>query len=267
MNNVIQEVLSDPGALIQIIIFDLILSGDNAVVIGVVASRLQGRQRRMAILVGEGGAVVLRIGLASIATLLLGVPVISLVGGLALFWIGWRLLKPEGDEEQHSSATTFAEAIRLIILADVVMSLDNVLTVAGAAHGNIWLLVFGLALSIPLLFVGSGLIAVATDRAPLIIYLGSALIFRIAVILIVEDPALHDRLAPNLFVEMILPWIAAVAGPALYITMARRHGRPTTPFWASPFAGDDERESSTKTATTTNTRSVEVTDTTTTKMD
>ena len=245
MGNVIQDLISNPGALIQIILFDLILSGDNAVVIGVVASRLQGRQRRMAILIGAGGAVVLRIGLTSIATLLLGVPVISLIGGLALLWIGWRLLKPEGDDEQHASATTFAEAIRLIILADVVMSLDNVLTVAGAAHGNIWLLVFGLALSIPLLFVGSGLIAVATDRAPLIIYLGSALIFRIAVILIVEDPALHDRLAPNLFVETILPWIAAVAGPALYIAMARRRGQATIPLWANPFAGDDEMDSST----------------------
>ena len=164
----------------QIILFDLILSGDNAVVIGVVASRLQGRQRRLAILFGAGGAVVLRIAFASIATLLLQIPIISLVGGLALFWVGWRLLAPHGDEEHHETATTFWQALRLIILADVVMSLDNVLTIAGAAHGDILLLVIGLALSIPLLFVGSGLIAFATERVPLIIYAGSALIFRIA---------------------------------------------------------------------------------------
>ena len=154
LGQIIQDILADPAALGQIILFDLILSGDNAVVIGVVASRLHGPQRRWAIIIGAGGAVVLRIALASIATLLLVLPIISMVGGLALFWVAWRLLKPEGDEF-HDTATTFAQAIRLIILADVVMSLDNVLTVAGAAHGNIALLVFGLALSIPLLFVGS----------------------------------------------------------------------------------------------------------------
>ncbi len=228
------------AGVVQIILFDLILSGDNAVVIGVVASRLQGRQRRMAILVGAGGAVVLRIALASVATLLLNVPVISLVGGLALFWIGWRLLKPEGDHEVHEEAASFADAIRLIIVADVVMSLDNVLTVAGAAHGNVWLLVFGLALSIPLLFVGSGLIAFATDRLPIIIYLGSALIFRIAVVLIVDDPALHERLTANdtlkLVTETILPWAAFLVGPALYVTLARARGRPVIPILVNPFA-------------------------------
>ena len=176
LGQIVQDILADPAALGQIVLFDLILSGDNAVVIGVVASRLHGPQRRWAIIIGAGGAVVLRIALASIATLLLVLPIISMVGGLALFWVAWRLLKPEGDEF-HDTATTFAQAIRLIILADVVMSLDNVLTVAGAAHGNIALLVFGLALSIPLLFVGAGLIALATDKVPLIIYIGSALIF------------------------------------------------------------------------------------------
>ena len=235
LGQIIQDILADPAALGQIILFDLILSGDNAVVIGVVASRLHGDQRRWAIVIGAGGAVVLRIALASIATLLLLAPVISMVGGLALFWVAWRLLKPEG-EEFHETATTFGQAIRLIILADVVMSLDNVLTVAGAAHGNIALLVFGLALSIPLLFIGAGLIALATDKLPLIIYLGSALIFRIAVVLIVDDKLLHEHLTPNLFFEHVLPWLAAVGGPALYMALARRRGRPIIPLWTNPFA-------------------------------
>ena len=226
----------------QIILFDLILSGDNAVVIGVVASRLHGRQRRLAILFGAGGAVVLRIAFASVATLLLQVPVISLVGGLALFWVGWRLLTPHDDEEHHDAATTFAQALRLIILADVVMSLDNVLTVAGAAHGNILLLVIGLALSIPLLFVGSGLIALATERLPLIIYLGSALIFRIALVLIIDDPALHERLAPNFVIEHVVPWLAFLAGPALYVLVARLRGRAVLPAWARSAGGRDEAE-------------------------
>ena len=226
----------------QIILFDLILSGDNAVVIGVVASRLHGRQRRLAILFGAGGAVVLRIAFASVATLLLQVPVISLVGGLALFWVGWRLLAPHDDDEHHEAATTFAQALRLIILADVVMSLDNVLTVAGAAHGNILLLVIGLALSIPLLFVGSGLIALATERLPLIIYLGSALIFRIAFVLIIDDPALHERLAPNFVIEHVVPWLAFLAGPALYVLVARLRGRAVLPALARSAGGRDEAE-------------------------
>ncbi|MCY3913462.1 MAG: TerC family protein [Chloroflexi bacterium] len=238
----------------QIILFDLILSGDNAVVIGVVASRLHGRQRRLAILFGAGGAVVLRIAFASIATLLLQIPIISLVGGLALFWVGWRLLAPHGDEEHHEAATTFWQALRLIILADVVMSLDNVLTIAGAAHGDILLLVIGLALSIPLLFVGSGLIAFATERLPLIIYAGSALIFRIAVVLIIEDPALHDRLivegreALNVIIEHVIPWLAAFAGPALYILLARRRGRPVLPFWARSSGKTDPPDAPTHAA-------------------
>ena len=237
----------------QIILFDLILSGDNAVVIGVVASRLHGRQRRLAILFGAGGAVVLRIAFASVATLLLQVPVISLVGGLALFWVGWRLLSPHGDEEHHEAATTFAQALRLIILADVVMSLDNVLTVAGAAHGNILLLVIGLALSIPLLFVGSGLIALATERLPLIIYLGSALIFRIALVLIIEDPALHERLIVedpalhdretlNFVIEHVVPWLAFLAGPVLYVLVARLRGRSVLPIRAPSASGRDEAD-------------------------
>ena len=235
LGQIFQDIVKDPAALGQIILFDLILSGDNAVVIGVVASRLQGRQRRWAIIIGAGGAVVLRIALASIATLLLQAPAISLIGGLALFWVAWRLLKPEGDEE-HDAATSFPEAIRLIILADVVMSLDNVLTVAGTAHGNIPLLVFGLALSIPLLFVGAGLIALATDKAPIIIYIGSALIFRIAVVLIVDDKLVHDFLTPSLWFEHVIPWVVAFGGPALYVALAKRGGRAIVPFWTNPFA-------------------------------
>ena len=152
--------------------------------------------------------------------------------------MGWRLLAPHGDDEHHEAPTTFAQALRLIILADVVMSLDNVLTVAGAAHGNIWLLVIGLALSIPLLFVGSGLIALATERLPLIIYAGSALIFRIALVLIIDDPALHERLIVedretlNFIIAHVIPWLAAIAGPALYVLVARWRGRRVLPIWA-----------------------------------
>ena len=231
--------------ILQIILFDLILSGDNAVVIGVIAGRLRGRQRRIAIVVGAGGAVVLRIAFASVATLLLNAPVVAAVGGVLLFWIGARLLVPEGRESAaHREAGSLRKAIQLIILADVVMSLDNVLTVAGAAQGNIWLLVFGLALSIPLLFVGAQVIALTSARLPVIVYLGSALIFRVAVVLIIDDSAIHSYWHPNLVIEHVLPWVAAIAGPGGYVLQARLRGRPTVPILVNPFRPEPDSEPS-----------------------
>lgn len=228
-------------ALIQIILFDLILSGDNAVVIGVVARRLQGRQRRLAIIVGAGGAVVLRIGFAVVATQLLLLPIIAAIGGVLLFWIGARLLKPE-QEQEHREAASFREALQLIIMADVVMSLDNVLTVAGAADGNVGLLIFGLALSIPLLFVGAGLIAFIAERVPVVVYAGSVLIFRVGVVLILEDPAIHERWAPNAFLEHGVPWVVAFAGPLLYVGWLLLRRQEILPIWENPFASRDEAD-------------------------
>lgn len=224
------------AGILQIILFDLILSGDNAVVIGVVAGRLRGRQRRFAILFGAGAAVVLRIGFAAIATVLLTVPVIALVGGVALLYIGVRLIMPEPESQgDHKVAGSLREAIQLIILADVVMSLDNVLTIAGAAQGHVGLLIFGLVVSIPLLFVGAQFIAVIADRAPLVIYLGSALVFRIAVVLIIEDPVVAPMWEGNFFVEHLMPWIVAILGPAGYVLLARLRGKRTIPIWTNPF--------------------------------
>ncbi|MBM4436916.1 MAG: TerC family protein [Actinobacteria bacterium] len=257
-------------SVLQIVLFDLILSGDNAVVIGVVASRLHGRQRRLAIVFGAGAAIVLRMSLAAVATFLLNFPVLAAVGGVALFWIGVRLLKPEGGERGgHREATSMREAMQVIILADVVMSLDNVLTVAGAAHGNVWLLIFGLALSMPLLFVGAGLIALAAEKLPLIIYLGSALVFRVAGTLIVEDAAIrpfwegHPFLdavvaatrhvsapgqSPSIeFLEHGLPWLLALLGPLAYVLWARGRGRAVIPIWVNRFTRTVAEDSPAKT--------------------
>ena len=221
--------------ILQITLVDLILAGDNAVVIGVVASRLQGRERRLAIIIGAGGAVVLRVGLATIAIVLLELPALAAVGGALLFWIGWRLLRPEGAQTGHEEgATSLRQAIQLVIVADVVMSLDNVLAVAAASQGNIWLLVFGISLSIPLLFLGAGLIAWVSDRFPFILYLGSALIFRIGTVLILEDQLVHRLWEPNFFVEHLLPWIVFVVAPVIYLLSARLRGLPTIPLWVNP---------------------------------
>ena len=226
------------GSIVQIIVIDLVLSGDNAILIGVVASSLSGAERRNAIIIGAGTATVLRVALAAVATQLLALPFLAAAGGLALFWVGWRLLKM--DKSGHSGgrkAGSFRQAIGLILLADVVMSLDNILSVAGAAHGNVGLLIFGLALSIPLLFVGSGLIAHFTGRYPILIYIGAAVIFRIGVVLIVEDSAVHEFLGENFFLEVVLPWVAAFAGPLLYVAVQKLRNQPVNPLWVSRDQG------------------------------
>jgi YjbE family integral membrane protein len=229
--------------ILQITLVDLILAGDNAVVIGVVASRLQGRERRLAIMIGAGGAVVLRVGLAIFAVKLLELPALAAVGGALLFWIGWRLLRPEGAQAGHEeSAISLRQAIQLVIVADVVMSLDNVLAVAAASGGNVWLLVFGISLSIPLLFLGAGLIARVSDRFPFILYLGSALIFRIGTVLILEDQIVHPLWEPNFFLEHLLPWIVFVVAPVIYLVYARLRGLPTIPLWVNPRRRSAERE-------------------------
>ncbi len=165
------------AAGLSIILIDLVLSGDNAVVIGMAAHRLPARQRKMAILFGAGAAIVLRIGLTAVATYLLQLPWIRLVGGALLLWIGFKLLKEEEEvHEGAGGAEGFFEAISTIVVADVVMSVDNILGVAAAAHGDFVLLIFGLILSMVIMLAGGNLIAGMIDRFWWLVYVGSAVI-------------------------------------------------------------------------------------------
>jgi YjbE family integral membrane protein len=165
------------AAGVSIVLINLVLSGDNAVVIGMAAHRLPQHQRRMAIVLGSGAAIVLRVILTAVATLLLQLPWIRLVGGALLLWIAFKLL--EEEEEQHEGtgkAEGFYEAISTIIVADFVMSVDNILGVAAAAHGDLALLIFGLAFSMVVVMVGGSLIASMIDRFWWLAYVGSAVI-------------------------------------------------------------------------------------------
>ncbi|OYD07860.1 TerC family protein [Paludifilum halophilum] len=179
---------------INIIILDLVLSGDNAVVIGMAARKLPQEQRKKAILYGTLAAVILRVTLTLIAVWLLKIPLLKAIGGLLLLWIAVKLLADEGGEADLRMDDGLKSAIRTIIVADVVMSLDNVLAVAGAAHGNFWLVLFGLALSIPILMWGSKLVAVVMNKLPWLVYVGAGILGYTAGQLIVEDPILHERL-------------------------------------------------------------------------
>ncbi|SEN06363.1 TerC family protein [Lihuaxuella thermophila] len=211
----------------NIIILDIILSGDNAVVIGMAARNLPEHQRKKAILFGAGAAVLLRASLTAIATYLLKVPLLMTVGGLLLLWIAVKLLLEEGEDAHVSGGDNLRSAIKTIIVADVVMSLDNVLAVAGAAHGNIFLVLFGLALSIPIIMWGSKLIASLLNKLPWLVYVGSAILGYTAGQLIVEDPLIEKYLLRGLHplpevIPVILAIIVVIAGLTLRRVMTNQ---------------------------------------------
>jgi len=172
-----------------IIIIDLVLSGDNAVVIGMAAHRLPPRQRRAAILIGGGAAIVLRIALTAIAALLLKVSGLQLAGGVLLIWIAFRLM---AEEEQSRGgikvAASMPEAIATILLADVIMSTDNVLGVAAASNGDVTLLLLGLVLSMAILMFLGSLVADLVNRFWWLAYLGAAVIAWTGAVMAFDDP-------------------------------------------------------------------------------
>lgn len=197
--------------LFSIVLIDLVLSGDNAVVIGMAARRLSDDNRRKAIIWGGVGAVALRVLFTVAAALLLGLPYLQAIGGILLLWIAIRLIKPSHDEAHIHEAGSLGDAIRTIILADVVMSLDNILAVGGAAHGHLGLLVFGLMLSIPILMLGSNLVAKVLQRLPILLYIGVFVLVHAAAGMILGDKLIADIYESN-------EWIVLAA--ALVITAA-----------------------------------------------
>lgn len=164
-------------ALLSIVIIDVVLGGDNAIVIAMAARRLHPEQRKKAILWGTAGAVVLRITLTAMVVILLQIPLLQFTGGILLIWIALRLLKDQGGKEQGIKAgSNIFDAIKIIIAADLVMGVDNVLGVAGAAHGNLFLLITGLIISIPIVVWGSTVILRLIEKYPAIIYIGALIL-------------------------------------------------------------------------------------------
>ena len=181
--------------LLKIIGVNLILSGDNAVVIALAARSLPQRQQKAAVLWGSGAAVAVRIVLTIFAVALLTLPWLKLVGSLLLFWIGIKLLLPEEGDENIDASDNLISAIKTILIADLVMSIDNVIAVAAAAQGSMTLLVLGLAISIPLVIFGSTLLLHLMERWPVIITIGGGLLGFVAGEMLVTDPALKGWLA------------------------------------------------------------------------
>ena len=197
--------------LLEIIGVNIVLSGDNAVVIALAARSLPQHQQRAAIVIGSGAAIGLRVILTTAAASVLALPYLKLAGAVLLFWIGIQLLLPE-DEDDGSGSNTAGHlmgAVRTILIADLVMSLDNVLAVAAAAHGNLVLLSLGLGFSIPLIVFGSSAILKLMDRFPVVIKLGAGLLGYVAGDMLLSEPML-DVYEPPAIVEVLIPWLGAL---------------------------------------------------------
>lgn len=199
------------SALAAIILIDLVLAGDNAIVIALAARNLPGNLKQKAIVWGTVGAIVVRAAMTVGVVWLLRVPGLMLVGGLGLLWIAYKLLAEPSDDKDHGApAATFLGAMKTIVVADALMGIDNVLGVAGAAHGDFLLVIVGLLVSVPIVVFGSTVVLRLVERFPIIIGAGAAVLAWTAARMIVHEPLLAD-----VFDEAVLRWItyaAAIAG-------------------------------------------------------
>ena len=208
--------------LLKIIGVNIILSGDNAVVIALAARSLPAKQQKAAVLWGSGAAVVMRIILTIFAVALLTLPWLKIVGSLLLFWIGVKLLVPEEGGEDVDASENLIAAIKTILIADLVMSIDNVIGVAGAAKGHLGLLVFGLVVSIPLVVVGAQLIMRLVEKMPWLVIAGGGLLGYIAGEMVVTDPVAAARLQQHGVLALAAPFIGLALVVAVGLLARRR---------------------------------------------
>ena len=216
-------------AALEIVVINILLSGDNAVVIALACRNLPPHQRRWGVIWGAVGAIVLRIVLTFFAVSLLKLSYLKIVGGLLLVWIGIKLIAEEDEESGHDvqASDRMLSAIRTVVIADLVMSIDNVLGVAAAAKGSLTLLIFGLVVSVPLVIGGAQLIMRLIERFPVLIMAGGGLLGFVAGELIVEDSAIVDWVHTHAaWLKFGAPFlgVAAVIGPAKWLQ--RRSAKP-----------------------------------------
>jgi YjbE family integral membrane protein len=207
--------------ILSIVVIDLVLSGDNALIIGMAARRLPPRQRRQAIIVGGAGAIGLRVLFTIAAALLLDLPFLQAAGGILLIWIAYKLLNDEAKTHDVKEAGSFPAAVRTIILADVVMSLDNMLAVGGAAHGSIELLMFGLVLSMPIILFGSSVVARLLNRMPSLMIIGSIVLAFTAARMLIEDKIIGDLIAEDQHTVALIVISVVVIGIVLIPVMGK----------------------------------------------
>jgi len=190
------------SGLLSIVLIDIILAGDNAVVIAMAVRSLPPEQRTKGILFGAGAAVLLRVVLTFFVAQMLLISFIKLIGGALILWIAVKLFVEGVPEEQgKKDAANIWQAIRIIVIADITMALDNMLAVGGASHGNLFLLLFGLGLSIPFIVFTSNLLSILMDKYPVIIYIGAAILGKVGGEMMITDPYVEGFITPNKFVQ------------------------------------------------------------------
>ncbi|MHC1726585.1 MAG: YjbE family putative metal transport protein [Syntrophobacteraceae bacterium] len=214
------------SALLSIVLIDLVLAGDNAVVIAMAVKNLKGRSRTLGIAMGAGGAVVVRVVCTFLVAQLLIMPYVKLIGGAVILWIAVKLLIDAGGEEEHREAGSLWQALWIIIVADMSMGIDNMLAVGAASHGNLFLLLFGLGLSIPFVVFMSSMLAKLMDRYPIILFVGSAILGKVGGEMMITDPFVHGLLNPSKITEygvMIFFTVGVVAlGKYLLVSRQKR---------------------------------------------
>jgi len=217
---------------ISIIIIDIMLAGDNAVVIAMAVRGLPRKQRMKGIAFGAGAAVILRVALTFVAAQLLLIRFVKFIGGALIIWIGTKLfIEGVPEEEVEKQVKTLWQAIWVIMIADITMSTDNVLAVAGASKGNLFLLLFGLGLSIPFVVFTSNLLAMLMDKYPVLVYVGAAILGRVGGEMMITDPFIHELLHPSRMVEYGVQaffTIGVIAAGKLWIRMMKAKKEETT---------------------------------------
>ena len=210
---------------LQLVVIDLVLAGDNALVIAMAVRSLPRQQRRLGTMLGAGFAVVLRVGLTALAAQLLGVSYVRLIGGILILWIALKVMRDSGDpQDAVTSPNRLLQAVWYIVVADITMSLDNILAIAAASKGNVALMVFGLGVSIPFVVFAANLLSTLMDRYPAVIYVGAAILGKVGGELILTDPLVAHALPlgkwPQYAIEGALAVAVLVVGRA--ISSARR---------------------------------------------
>ena len=216
--------------LFSIVIIDFILAGDNAVVIAMAVRSLPKEQRRKGIMYGSAAAVVLRVALTFFVAQLLNVSYVKLIGGVLITWIGVKLfIEGVPEEANRNEAASLWHAVKIIVIADTTMALDNMLAVGAASHGNLLLLLLGLGLSIPFIVFTSNLLSMLMDRYPIIIYTGAAILGKVGGEMIITDPVIVRLIAPtrpiNYLVEGTFAFGVIIAGKLLLGRIIEREER------------------------------------------
>lgn len=211
-------------AVVAIILIDIVLAGDNALVIGMAANKLPPALRKKAIFWGTFGAVAIRFVSVALLTYLLMIPGLRLIGGLALIYIGWKLVFDQHTDESVEGKTTLWGAISTIIVADAVMGIDNALGIAAAAHGDFGLVIFGLLISVPIILFGSSIVSRILSRWPDIVFVGSFVLFVVALQMAFKEPVIAGWMSTlPAWVLATLPWTGGFTIMAVQYAKARLH--------------------------------------------